>query len=183
MYDQSLDKGEGLEYSLFIFEQIKDINFDRVEFIIEQPIIERIFQISEVVEIYSLLQRQLVDAAKILTDGHSTSTTLHNKGWSVRDWIEEEVEMDPRNIPNQKDIVQYAWHVEVRKKTRDRSQDGLTYDGLRHFVGCFSTGEPDVPPDRHNFYGIENSDPETRSFYCVERAETLRIKGDVVDLT
>jgi hypothetical protein len=54
--------------------------------------------------------------------------------------------------------------------------------GFKHLVECLSKGIFGVPPDRHHFYGIENSDPETRSFYCVETAEILRIKGDVVDL-
>lgn len=73
--------------------------------------------------------------------------------------------------------------MEVRKKTRDQSQDGLTYDGLRYFVECLSKGKFGVPLDRHHFYGIDNSDPETRSFCCMETAEILQIKGDVVGLT
>jgi hypothetical protein len=178
---RSLDKGEGLGYSLFNFEQIRDMTFDRVEFIIEQPTIGHISQINEVVEIYSLLQRQLIDSAKILTDGHSKSTTFHDEGWSVRDWIEEEVKIDLRGNPNRKIDVQYSWHVEVRKKTRDQSHDGLIYGGLRHFIACLFKKKIGVPPDRHHFHRIESSDLETTSFYCVETAKTLRIKGNAVN--
>ena len=179
----SLDKGEGLEYSLFDFEQIRDINFDKVEFIIKQPTIGSAFQINKVVEIYSLLQGQLIDAAKVLTDGHSTTTTLHNEGWSVQGWIEEEVETDLRGNPNQKGVMQYSWHVKVQKKTRDQSQDGLAYDGLQHFVECLSKRKIGVQPERNHFYRIESSNPETISFNCVETGEILQIKNGVVELS